>query len=301
AAAAAPPDQRREDQHREDRRAFPETVPLPAGSQPEGITDGPGTTFFAGSRTDGGIWRGDLRTGRGEVLVPGVPGRVAVGVRYEERAQRLWVAGGATGAVTAYDARTGAELGRWVVPGSGFLNDVEVTRDAVYVTDSSADHLVVIPLGRRGQLPAEAATLPLTGDFDPVPGAFNLNGVRALPDGALVATQSVTGDLFRIDPGSGATTRLAVSGVDLAGGDGLVLRGRTLYVVYGFATDEVAVVRLARDLRSGEVTGRLGDDDLDRPTTGILAGGSLWLVNGRFSTPATPTTPYDVVRVDLCR
>ena len=285
-------------------RSFPQTVPLPAGSQPEGIADGPGTTFFAGSRADGSVYRGDLRTGEGSVLVPGVTGRVAVGMRYEQRGDRLWVAGGATGAVTVYDARTGAELGRWVVPGSGFLNDLDVTRDAVHVTDSRVQRLVVIPLGESGALPAAdgARTLDLTGDlaYAPAP-AFNLNGLRALPDGSLLATQSATGDLYRIDPADGRTTRVPLDGEDLTAGDGLVLRGRTLYVVNGFGGNEAAVVRLSRDLRSGRVVDRVTDEDLDRPTTGILEAGALWLVNGRFSTPPTPQTPYDVVRVDLRR
>ena len=281
--------------------AFPGTVPLPAGSQPEGIADGPGSTFFAGARADGSIYRGDLRTGRGSVLVPGVSGRVAVGMQYEERGQRLWVAGGATGAVTIYDSRTGAELGRWVVPGSGFLNDLDVTADAVYVTDSRVQRLVVIPLGPGGELPGPGGvrTLPLTGDLTYTTG-FNLNGIRALPgQRGLIATQSSTGALYRIDPRTGVATEVPLEGEMLTGGDGLVLRGRTLFVVHGFGTNEAAVVRLSADGGSGRVLGRIGDPDLDRPTTGILAGGSLWLVNGRFATPPTPTTPYAVVRVDL--
>ncbi|RJK93817.1 superoxide dismutase [Vallicoccus soli] len=282
---------------------FPGTVPLPAGSQPEGIAGGPGTTFFAGARTDGSIVRGDLRTGESRVLVRGQEGRVAVGMRYDAATGRLWVAGGATGAVTAYDGRTGRELGRWVVPGSGFLNDVEVTRHAVYVTDSAVQRLVVVPLGRGSRLPGPdgARTLPLTGDLQYVEG-FNANGVRALPGGQwLVVTQSATGDLYRVSPRSGRTQRIDVSGPDLTGGDGLVLRGRTLYVVYGFSTDEAAVVRLDRRGLAGRVVGRVGDPDLDRPTTGIITARALYLVNGRFAVPPTPTTPYDVVRVEVPR
>ena len=37
---------------------------------PEGITEGPGTTFFVGSMADGGIYRGDTATGRIEMSVP---------------------------------------------------------------------------------------------------------------------------------------------------------------------------------------------------------------------------------------
>ncbi|WP_432536250.1 NHL repeat-containing protein [Kineococcus arenarius] len=303
-ASAAPPAATRSDDRdcRPPAASFPETAALPTGSLPEGIAAGHGTTFYAGSRADGSVVRGDLRTGRSEPFAPGVPGRTAVGMTYDERTDRLWVAGGATGAVTAYDGTTGAELGRWLVPGSGFLNDVEVTRDAVYVTDSSVQRLVVVPLGRHGSLPGAdgARTLDLTGDLVYGQG-FNANGVRALRDGALVVTQSSTGDLFRVDPATGATDRIELSGRDLTAGDGLVLRGRTLYVVYGFATDSAAVVELARDGRSGRVVGEVDDPDLDRPTTGVLVADALWLVNGRFGLPPAEaaTADYQVVRVDL--
>ncbi|WP_432495395.1 hypothetical protein [Kineococcus gypseus] len=283
--------------------AFPETVPLPTGSLPEGIADGPGTTFYAGSRADGSVVRGDLRTGESEPFVPGVAGRIAVGMAYDERTDRLWVAGGTTGAVTAYDGTTGAELGRWVVPGSGFLNDVAITDDAVHVTDSAVAQLVVVPLGEDGALPGPdgARTVPITGDFAYGEG-FNANGVRDLGDGTLVVTQSSTGDLFRLDPATGATDRIELTGRDLTAGDGLVLRGRTLYVVRGFdPADSVAVVRLAPDARSGAVVGELTDEDLDVPTTGILSAGALWLVNGRFTNPDPATADYQVVRVDLPR
>jgi hypothetical protein len=59
-----------------DRRAvaaakpYPETIPLPNGWQPEGIATGFGNDFFAGSRSaTGGIFKGNLKTGRGSVLV----------------------------------------------------------------------------------------------------------------------------------------------------------------------------------------------------------------------------------------
>lgn len=49
---------------------FPEVIPLPQDWQAEGIAAGPGTTVYAGSLGTGAIYRADLRTGAGEVLVP---------------------------------------------------------------------------------------------------------------------------------------------------------------------------------------------------------------------------------------
>ena len=84
-------------------------VTLPTGFRPEGIAS-IGRTFFSGSLADGRIWRGDLVTGKGAVLVPGVVGRSLRGMQVDRRTGLLWVTGneGATGIVLAVDARTGA-------------------------------------------------------------------------------------------------------------------------------------------------------------------------------------------------
>ena len=51
--------------------AFPDRIDLPNGFSPEGIAIGRGTTFYTGSLSGQGIWRGDLRTGDGGLLVEG--------------------------------------------------------------------------------------------------------------------------------------------------------------------------------------------------------------------------------------
>ena len=75
--------------------AFPDTIALPNGWQPEGIAIGNGTTFYVGSIPTGAIFRGDLRTGQGAPLVQGATGRAAIGVDFDRG--RLFVAGGSTG------------------------------------------------------------------------------------------------------------------------------------------------------------------------------------------------------------
>jgi DNA-binding beta-propeller fold protein YncE len=157
---------------------------LVTGSSPEGISAGPGTTFFAGSRADGAVYVGDVRERTVRPLVPRRTGAVAVGLLYDAATKRIWVAGGATGTVTAYDSRTGRLLFSadadtdTDATNDPFLNDVVVTRDAVYVTDSRRGRLVVIPLGRDARLPAPGTslTLPLTGDYVQ-PTGFGLNGI----------------------------------------------------------------------------------------------------------------------------
>lgn len=77
--------------------AFPEIISLPDGFQPEGIATGHGAALYAGSLADSAIYRADLRTGQGAVLVPGQTGRVAASLSFDERSNRIFVAGAATG------------------------------------------------------------------------------------------------------------------------------------------------------------------------------------------------------------
>ncbi|MDQ3456034.1 MAG: superoxide dismutase [Actinomycetota bacterium] len=275
--------------------AFPETIALPDGFQPEGITSGSGTECFVGSLATGAVWRGDFRTGDGAILVEG--GRPpAVGVDYEAGRDRLWVAGGDSGQVKVYDAASGDLLRAYTVTGAGFLNDVAVADDAIYVTDSLVQQVVVLPLGARGRLPRAADTLPLTGDIQ-YGADFNVNGIVAAQDGrTLVLVQSNVGKLFRVDSASGVSDEIELTGGDVLNGDGLELVRRTLYVVQN-EQNEVGVVKLTFDLRRGTYTGAITDPDLDVPTTATANSGYLWAVNARFSTVPTPTTEYDVVRL----
>ena len=60
---------------------------------------------------------------------------------------------------------------------------------------------VALPANGR---PGDASTITLSGDYQHVAGQFNLNGIDATANGKwLLAVQSVTGKLFRIDPKHG--------------------------------------------------------------------------------------------------
>lgn len=269
---------------------FPTEIPLPDGYQPEGITDGTGTTAYVGSLADGAIVSVNVRTGTVDPFAAGAEGRVTVGLDYEDEAHRLWAAGGPTGEVRAYDARTGAVLETYTFT-AGFLNDVAVSDDAVYVTDSLIQQLIVIPLPDDGSVPdpADAFTLPLTGDLVYIAG-FNANGIVA-SGGWLILVQSNTGLLFRIDPATGATETIDLGGASVSFGDGLELVGSTLYVVRN-QLGEIVEIRLADDLLSGTVVNTLTPDGVDFPTTAAFIAGRLWLVNARFNTNPEPDTAY---------
>jgi sugar lactone lactonase YvrE len=276
--------------------SFPATIPLPNGWQPEGIAVGDGTTFYVGSIPTGAVYRGDLRTGKGSTLVAGVAGRSAIGVEHDRG--RLFVAGGGTGKGFVYDARTGAlvrELQLATGGGATFVNDVVVTNRAAWFTDSNRAALYRVPLSKNGVPAASAQVVPLTGDFQLVAG-FNLNGIDATPDGkTLVVVQSATGKLFRVTP-TGVTKEIALGVATVPNGDGLLLHGRTLYVVQN-QLNRIAVVSLDKSLSSGRIARTITDADFDVPTTIDWHGAFLYAVNARFGTSPGPSTTYAVVKV----
>ncbi|PYC65427.1 superoxide dismutase [Micromonospora arborensis] len=278
-------------------RGLPTVLTLPDGFQPEGIATAGRYAYF-GSRATGVIQRVDLITGRGTTI--GAPtGTPSLGLKIDLLG-RLFVAGGTAGDARVLDTRTGEVLARYqFATAPTFVNDVILTRDAAYFTDSNRPVLYRLPLGRGGALPPadSVTTIALTGAYEQVGDGVNLNGISTTPDGrALIVVQSNTGTLYRVDPATGATTIVDVPGHSFANGDGLLLRGRTLYVVQN-RLNQIAVVTLDRAGTTGKVTGTITDPNFDVPTTVAEALGRLYLPNGRFTTPPTPTTPYTAVAV----
>ena len=268
-----------------------DTIPLPDGFQPEGI-DIDGSHFFVGSISTGAVYRGDVRTEEGSVLVPGREGRAAIGLKVDDG--RIFVAGGATGQAYVYDAHSGAELATYrLTSEASLINDVVVTPQAAWFTDSFNQVLYKVPLQADGGLSGQSAvrTVPLTGDLRYQEG-FNVNGIDATPNGRkLVIVQSNTGMLFTVAPQSGLTTRIVLDHERVRSGDGILLDAHTLYVVQAFQ-NRFAVVDLESDLESGDVVERVRDGDFDIPTTVAQRGDRLYLPNARFTTPPTPQTEY---------
>jgi hypothetical protein len=284
---------------------FPEVIQLPSGFRPEGI-EIKGNRFWVGSIPTGAIYLGDLRTGEGDVIAPGAPAttpptRAAIGLELS-KGGRLVVAGGGTGKAFVYDAKTGDLLQEitltTVTP--TFINDVVVTNDAAYFTDSRNPVLLKVPIGPGGELGA-VETITLTGvDYVHMPGVNNLNGIDATRNGkTLVAVQSSTGKLFTIDPNTGGINEIALQ--DTAGtatsvpnGDGLLLKGQTLFVVQN-QLDRVAMIELSKDLTSGTVLTRIQDPDFVVPTTMDDHGKRFYAVNAKFGRP-NPNNTFEVVQ-----
>src|SRR5829696_655443 len=281
-------------------QAFPDLIPLPDGFQPEGIAIGTGTTFYVGSIPTGAVYRGDLRTGEGEVLVPAQAGRAAIGLKYDERTGLLFVAGGPTGYAYVYNGETGANVAEiQLTTGPSFINDVVVTRDAAYFTNSFQPVIYRVPLANNGELPANPTSeeIPLSGDYQFTAGAFNANGIAATPNGkTLIIVNSTEGALYNVDPTTGIATRIDLGGGSVPNGDGILLQGKTLYVVQN-QLNQIAVVELNSDFTEGTIVDTITSSAFRVPTTIARFGNSLYAVNARFGTPPTPDTEYEVVRV----
>ena len=226
------------------------------------------------------------------MFIQGASGRAATGLEFADG--RLYVSGASTGKAFVYDARTGALLREYQLAsgiGPTFINDVVVTNSGAYFTDSRRAVIYRVPTNL-----AAAQTIPLTGDFQLVAG-FNLNGIDATPNGkTLVAVQTATGKLFTISPATGATQEIELHGASLVNGDGILLHGKTLYVVQN-RDNQIAVVRLSSDLTSGTVTRTITSASFDVPTSIARHGSRLYAVNARFGTASGADATYSVVPV----
>jgi hypothetical protein len=274
----------------------PDRIALPDGFRPEGIAAGKGRSVYVGSIPTGRVLEIDTKTGASREAVPARPDHAAIGLKYDERQDRLFVSGGPHGKAFVYDEDNGNELAAFQLTAPGqptFINDVVLTRGTAYFTDSRQPVIYAVDQDLSGVTPIALTGFPMT------PGN-NLNGIEAARNGrVLLAVQSSTGVLWRIDPKTGSHAAVDIRGGPLTNGDGLLLLGERILLVVQNQLNRIAVVWLDRDLDSGIVIHRITDSDFDVPTTVALQRGSLYLPNARFGTTPTPDTDkYWVTRVD---
>jgi hypothetical protein len=281
------------------------SIPIPDDFQPEGVAVGEGNTFYVGSLRDGDIYRGDLRSGEGARFVD-TTNRVAVGMRVDRPRNWLVVAGGTTGHAWVYDTADGTTVADLVLgpAGATFANDVAVTADALYFTETLAPLIYRVPIRPDGTFGA-TQKITVTGPAAAT-GGLGLNGIDSTNRGRLIVDHSDLGILALVDPATGVSTEIPLSGPDLVPGtlDGLQLEGHTAWVVQNF-DNSVARVRLAPDLTSGQVVEVVRSDLFRVPTTVARHGSTLVLVNARFDLGlpppfgpgAPPGTDFDVVQV----
>ena len=280
-----------------------DTINLPADFAGEGVATGAGNTFYAGSRTDGRIARGDLRAGTSDVFVSNPPIASAIGLKADVRHRLLWVSGGQSGKAVVYDLKTGALVTTLTLTtGASFINDVVVTRGAAYFTNSLAPELYQVPVSGKGVVGAPR-TIPLHGPAADFVAGFNLNGIAATRDGrTLIVVNSAKGELYTVDPTTGDSATIDIGGVSVQTGDGLLLSGKTLFVLQnGTApgvTNQIVVIRLSRDLTTGRVVDKITSDLFETATTLAKKGRTLVAVNAQFA-GAPIDTRAEVVLIKL--
>ncbi len=272
---------------------YPDVIGLPNGFCPESITLGTGSKIYVSSMADGCIWCADLRTGKGMLLVPPAAGGQATGLEFERG--RIWAACGAMGGAAVYRESTGECLATYDF-GGGFADGVAATRKAVFFTDAERPCIFCVELGRNGALPGQSGVreLRLPGGLGEA-GARN-TGIVAAWDGKLIIVQAEANRLYCYDPKAGMAARISTGGASVSDGDGLLLKGRTLYVVRNRG-NVIAKFRLNESLTRATPIDLIRDRDLDGPSDVVAFGSSLYAVNARVSVAPTPSTRYSVVRV----
>jgi sugar lactone lactonase YvrE len=255
---------------------------------PEGVAYRSDTgDFYVGSTTDGTVFRGNVEGGSKEAevfLEPESDGRTtAIGMEVDEEG-RLYIAGGDTGRIFVYDTESADQIRRLDTPDAEatFLNDVAVTPDGdAYFTDSMRPVLFRVTSTGDGVGDAEP-WLNFEGTPAEYEEGFNFNGIDATEDGRyLVAVQSNTGELFRIDIESKQVVEINLGGETLTNGDGLLLDGRTVYVVRNEQALIVAV-KLSGEYIRGKVGEPFTDPSFAFPTTIAKTDGRLLVVNSQF-------------------
>lgn len=286
---------------------YPDLISLPGGFGPEGIAVGSGSTFFVGAAIGsnpsllGQILAGDLRTGGFSQLVAptGLP---ALGLKFDSRNGLLFAAGGPTGTGRVYDTSSGNQVAfyQFAPPGSAFINDVVVTRNAAYFTNSATAVLYRVALGWLSQPSSQFDAIPLPPVFGPVVGscgpAARANGIVADPSGErLIIANSTRGEIYRMDTATQSVIAIGLGGALVCGADGLLLDGTTLYVV---SSNRVAVVELSPDFSAGTIRRYITEPFASNPVTQVPTtiaefGNSLYAVTAGFAPPA----PDFVVRL----
>ncbi len=281
------------------RVIWPDLIPIPVGFEAEGIELGKDQDFFIGTvswsgnlTNSGAIYKGNLLTGEGQVLVPPT-GKPVAGLSYDARTDYLYAATGHSGGfagprweqgVKIYAATSGQLLEEIIFGDELVINDVLVTETAVYCTDSISTTLYKLPLENDGKVfSSTVEKIEMTG-FEMDPSGFNANGLVGDFDGKeLVIINITTGVLYLVNTESGAATPVNVQGEEqlFQNGDGLYMDGRTLYIMQNFS-QKIAVVEISDDLTQGTFVKNIVSDDFSLPTTITGFGNCIYAINTHF-------------------
>ncbi len=271
-------------------------IVLPGATSAEGITAAGGGAYYTGDLIAGTIFREDVRRGTAERFIEAPPGTMAAGVDFDRRHDLLFVAGAIGGKAYVYDVRTRAKVADFTFgdPQTSYVNDVVVTPQGAWFTDSYHPQLFFVPFAAGGL--GTPRTLPLSGPgAGGSPGNFFMNDIIATPSGdTLLVAATIPGKVYRIDPRTGVSAEIA--GVDAPSVASLVLEGQRLWAVQ--LDDKITRWCLDGDLSHGRPAGTITDPLFDQPVSAIKIGDHLAVVNSHIYSGYPPTSPtYEVLVV----
>ncbi|MGN7199807.1 hypothetical protein [Arthrobacter sp. SAFR-044] len=263
-------------------------IVLDGATSAEGIAAGEGNTFYAGELTTGDIFRGDIRSRTATRFIDAPAGRAAAGMKVDTCHDLLFVAGADTGKAFVYNTDTGAQVAD-VDLAKGFINDVTLTSEGAWFTNSAAAELYFLPVGGDGEL-GTVKTLKLSGPAADLTPGFNLNGIASARDGdVLIVAHTADSALYTVDPGTGESA--AIEGISVPFVDGILVQGDNVWAVQN-QLNQIARIDLSDDLRSGGIRHTLKSDAFNVPTTVALFEDTLAAVNAQFN---QPPSPFEVV------
>ncbi|MGX1159348.1 hypothetical protein FBY31_2282 [Arthrobacter sp. SLBN-100] len=270
-------------------------IVLQGATSAEGIAAGEGKTFYAGDLMTGDIFRGDIREDKAKRFIDAPEGRMAVGMKADVSNDLLFVAGGATGKAYVYNTDTRKPVKEYRLA-PGFINDVTLTDDGAWFTNSAAAELYFVPVGSHGKLgeAKDVKTLKVYGRAaKPLqPGEFGFNGIAVAEDGdTLIVAHTQQQALFAVDPETGKSDK--IKGRDLEFVDGILVKGHTLWAVQNIS-NRISRLKLSDDLSRFTVEDVIKSGRFDVPTTVARFGNTLAAVNAKFGKQAPQ---YEVVLV----
>lgn len=273
-----------------------DVIVLDGAKSAEGIAAGKGRTFYAGELMTGDIFRGDIRDDKATRFIDVPDGRMAVGMKADVRNHLLYVAGGGNGKAYIYNTETKATVADLTLTtkAGSFINDVVLTDDGAWFTNSKYGELYQVKANRWGEVRKAVRALTVKGEAGAAlaPEDFGLNGIESARDGrVLIVAHSKNAALYTVNPRSGESSR--IKGLDLRFVDGILVQGNTLWAVQNML-NQIARVKLANDLSSGTVRDVITSKHFDIPTTVARFGDTLAAVNAQFNRPASP---HEVVLV----
>ena len=265
-----------------------------------GVDKRAGVFYVSATNQSGAIYRGSTRR-KDQVLELWQPPRAGDNGRgiAVDRLGRVYVAGGPAAEVRVF-SRGGALLAELPTGAAGsFLNDVWVGPDgAAYVTDSSLPVIWRVSHGRDGWRIERWLDVSSTIAYTPSLTDFDLGGIVSTSDRRfLLTTQGTTGQLWRIDLRTRAIAEVDLRGQRLTNADGIVLRGRTLWVVQNF-TRQITRLRLHGRYERATVEDVLATPADRTFTTAKRVAGRLLVVDSKFGfAPAAAVAEDRIVSI----